>query len=41
MKVVNEELMTLKLTIANKWGWHKMWMYLTIFLVVVVLVRKN
>ena len=41
IKAVNEELMTLKLTAANKWGWHKMWIYLTIFLVVVVLVREN
>jgi len=38
MKVVNEELMALNLTTANNWGWHKMWIHLTIFLVVV---RKN
>jgi len=41
MKAVNDELMALKLIAANKWGWHKMWMYLTIFLFVVVLIREN
>ena len=41
MKAVNEELMALKLIVANKWGWHKIWMYLTIFLFVVVLIREN
>ena len=41
MKTVKKELMALKLTAANKWGWHKMWMYLTIFLFVVVLIREN
>ena len=41
IKAVKEELMALKLIATNKWGWHIMWMYLTIFLLVVVLVRKN